>query len=133
MKLFKEAIDHSKAKETEHTARIQNLNTKYEYEVLELQARLDKEEETSRKWLEELMEYQEKEWALQAQHAPPFVPAAPVLPEHFTMHSDTEVQNTTLAGRGIGYPSLLSGGACPPGSPTFPSGGVGASTWLPGP
>eukprot|EP00974_Lingulodinium_polyedra_P063143 6094799-Lingulodinium_polyedra.AAC.1 len=45
------------------------------------------------------------------------------------MHSDTEVQNTALAGRGIAYLSLLTGGACPPGHPTFPSGGVGASTW----
>eukprot|EP00974_Lingulodinium_polyedra_P063144 6094800-Lingulodinium_polyedra.AAC.1 len=49
------------------------------------------------------------------------------------MHSDTEVQYTTLAGRGIGYPSLLPGGACPPGPPTFPSRGVGASTWLSSP
>eukprot|EP00974_Lingulodinium_polyedra_P055469 5333847-Lingulodinium_polyedra.AAC.1 len=106
----------------EHTARIQNLNTRYEYEVLELQARLDNQEETSRKWLEELMEYQEKEWALQAQHAPPFVPAAPVLPEHYTMHSDTEVQHTTLAGRGIRNPSFPSGGACPPGPQRSPRG-----------
>eukprot|EP00974_Lingulodinium_polyedra_P122600 11183494-Lingulodinium_polyedra.AAC.1 len=32
MKLFKEAIEHSEAKEMEHAAHIQNLNTKYEYE-----------------------------------------------------------------------------------------------------
>eukprot|EP00974_Lingulodinium_polyedra_P051065 4911425-Lingulodinium_polyedra.AAC.1 len=52
MKLLKEAIEHSETKEMEHTAHIQNLNTKYEYEILEPQARLDKEEETARKWLE---------------------------------------------------------------------------------
>eukprot|EP00974_Lingulodinium_polyedra_P040680 3908096-Lingulodinium_polyedra.AAC.1 len=95
--------------------------SKREHDILDLQCRLDAEETRSRRHFEELIEYQEKEWAVLSRNAPEFKPTGT---ESYAMHSDAEAQRAPVSGSATRVPTFLSGGARPVLGPSSPSGGA---------